>query len=124
MSLAETQEIMQVVQEIMRLLDGVELKSNKVIEQAPKLEKASSTLKDAERLALRWLALGRKMGLPEQVEQATQIITTLVVMLKMLDISLTMVGGGGLRGLIGLAGVLSVTLTAYDMIGYDASRGY
>lgn len=124
MSLAETQEIMQVVQEIMRLLDGVEIKSNKVVEQTPKLEKASSTLKDVERLALRWLALGRKMGLPEQVEQATQIITTLVVMLKMLDISLTMVGGGGLRGLIGLAGVLTVTLTAYDMIGYDASRGY
>jgi hypothetical protein len=115
---------MSVLQEIMQLLNGVEVKADKLVEKTPKIEKASSSLRDAERLALRWLAIGKKLGLPEQIEQATQVITTLIVMLKMLEISLASMSGGGLRALIGLAGVISVTLTAYDMIGYDASRGY
>lgn len=115
---------MSVLQEIMKLIDNINVKSDSLIEKTPKIQKAEETFRDAERLALRYLAIARRMGLPEQIEQATQVITSLVVMVKMLQISMAAISGGGLRSLIGIAGVISVILTANDMLGYDAMRGY
>ena len=123
MSLAETQEIMATLQEIMGLLNGINIRSEKLMDNAPRLTRAASTFHEAERLALRWLAIARRMGLPDQVEQATQVLTQLVVMLRMLQISVGLMTGGGLGALIGLAGIVSVAMTASDMLGYDNMRG-
>jgi hypothetical protein len=124
MSLAETQQIMTDLQEIMQMLHHVDLKTKALEERTPRMQRAGNTFREAERLALRYLAIARRMGLPEQVEQATQIVTQLVVMLRMLQISISLISGGGIGSLIGIAGIISVTLTANDMLGYDSMRGY
>lgn len=123
MSLAETQEIMQVVQEIMRLLDGVEIKTTKITEKAPQLEKTVDTFRELERLALRYLTLSQKLGLPSDINQAIEVISRLIVMAKMLQIAYGMMTGGGLGVLIGIAGVTTVALSGLDMVGYDSMRG-
>jgi hypothetical protein len=124
MSLAETQELMRTMQELMALLGHVEAKTNALIEKTPRIQKAGATFRDAERLAIRYLAIARRMGLPDQIEQATQVISQLVVMIRMLHISVSMISGGGIGALIGIAGVASVVMTSNDMLGYDSSRGY
>jgi hypothetical protein len=124
MSLAETQELMRTMQELMALLGQVETKADSLIQKTPQLQQSGTTFRDAERLALRYLSLARRMGLPDQIEQATQIVTQLVVMIRMLQISLTMVNGGGIGALIGIAGIIGVVMTANDMTGYDSMRGY
>jgi hypothetical protein len=124
MSLAETQELMRTMQELIRLLDGVDVKANKIIDKVPDLKKAGATFQQAERLAVRYLALARRMGLPEQIEQATQLVSQLVVMMRMLQISTSMISGGGIGALIGIAGIIGVVMTANDMTGYDSMRGF
>jgi hypothetical protein len=123
MSLAETQELMRTMQELIALLDSVETRTDKLIDNAPKVGRAGDTFHQAERLALRFLAITRKMGLPDQIEQATQVVSQLVVMFQMLLISSSMITGGGLGALIGIAGVVMVSMNASDMMGYDSSRG-
>lgn len=124
MSLAETQELVRTMQELMALLNNVETKTDALISKTPQLQKAGATFRDGERLALRYLSIARRMGLPEQIDQATQIVTRLVVMFRMLQISAAMMSGGGVGALIGIAGVIGVVLTANDMMGYDNMRGY
>ena len=124
MSLAETQQIMADLKEIMHMLQTAKNKAAALNEETKANEKAYRQFVMAERISLRYLALARQMGLPDEVEQATQIVTSLVVMLRMLQMSATMISGGGLGALIGIAGVVSVTLMANDMLGYDAMRGY
>jgi hypothetical protein len=123
MSLVETQQIMAMLQEIMQILDNVNVKTVKLESNLPKTKEALNTFVQAERLALRYLAVARRMGLPDNIQQATQIITSLVVMLRMLQMSASLISGGGIGSLIGIAGVIGVVLTANDMMGYDAMRG-
>jgi hypothetical protein len=106
------------------ILNGIETKSTELERRTPKIRETASTFRDAERLALRWLTVARKMGLPDEVNQATQIITELVIMLRMLQLSFSLMSGGGIGAAIGVAGLVSVVMTANDMLGYDAMRGY
>jgi hypothetical protein len=115
---------MSVLQEIMQLLDGVEIKANKVIEKTPKIRETAISLREVERLALRYLAISRRMGLPDDIQKATELASQLLVMVRMLQMSMALMSGGPVGILIGLAGVASVALTSVDMIGYDSSRGY
>lgn len=123
MSFAETRQIMADLQEIMQLLQKADIKSDKLSEKTPKLEKTGATLQQTERLALRYLSIARRMGLPDEIEAATQIIATLIVMFRMLHISASLISGGGIGALIGIAGIITVTMTANDMVGYDNMRG-
>lgn len=123
MSLAETQQIYDLLVKIDAILNGIEIKTDKLEEKTPKIKESLHSFQEAERLALRYLAIARRMGLPDQIQQATQIVTSLVVMLRMLQMSVGLIGGGGIGALIGIAGVIGVVLTANDMLGYDSMRG-
>lgn len=122
--MSEIQETYRILTEINKLLADIELKISKIEGNTRKIEKTTDDFRNLERLALRYLTISRRMGLPDQIEQATQLITTLVVMMRMLQISATMISGGGIGALIGIAGVISVTMQANDMLGYDTNRGY
>lgn len=64
-----------------------------VTELEPKLEKAPrqlATFRELERVALRYLVLAKRMGLPEDVDRAINFITRLVVVARQAQISLSL----------------------------------
>jgi hypothetical protein len=117
MSYAETQQIMADLKEIMALIDGVTIKTEKLNTNLPRTKETLSTFKDIERVALRYLALSRRMGLPEDIEKATQTLTELIVMIRMAQMSYTMLTAGTPIGLLlGAAGIAMTALSASDFV--------
>ena len=117
MSYAETQQIMADLKEIMALIDGVTIKTEKINTNLPQTRAALSTFRDIERIALRYLVLARRMGLPEEVEKATQTLTELIVMIRMVQMSYNMLMAGTPFGLLmGAAGLAITALSASDFI--------
>jgi hypothetical protein len=116
MSLAETQELMRTMQELMVLLNNVEAKTVKLTSDLPKIKEDIGTFREAERLALRYLALARKMHLPEHAQQAAQIAASVIVIIRMLQMSMGFIGGGGLGALIGFAGIAGAMLSVNDLM--------
>jgi hypothetical protein len=117
MSYAETQQIMADLKEIMALIDGVTIKTEKLNTNLPRTKETLSTFRDIERVALRYLALSRRMGLPEDIEKATQTLTELIVMIRMAQMSYTMLTAGTPIGLLlGAAGIAMTALSASDFV--------
>jgi len=117
MSYAETQQIMADLKEIMALIDGVTIKTEILNTNLPRTKETLSTFKDIERVALRYLALSRRMGLPEDIEKATQTLTELIVMIRMAQMSYTMLTAGTPIGLLlGAAGIAMTALSASDFV--------
>jgi hypothetical protein len=116
LSLAETREIMQMLQEILAALNKVEVKTGKLTSDLPKIKEDISTFREAERLALRYLALARRMHLPEHAQQAAQIAASIIVIIRMLQMSMGLIGGGGLGVLIGFAGIAGAMLSVNDLM--------
>jgi hypothetical protein len=121
MSLSETQEIMQVLQEIIQLLDGVEVKTNKAIDDFPKMKESLTTLREVERVALRYLALTRRMGLSDGAQQQIQTLSEIIVTVRMLQTSLNLLMSGTPLGtLMSIAGFAMTGFAIYDsMEGYQ-----
>ena len=94
MSLAETQELMRTMQELMTLLGSVEAKTTKLNEAAPQTEKTLQTFKQLERVSLRYLAISRRMGLPDDAEKVIQVVTKLIIIIEMARMSLRLLAGG------------------------------
>ena len=81
MSLGETQEVFQILTEIDRLLADIELKITRIQGGAGSsgaLASLTEKFVALERLALRWLVLTRRMGLPENVSNAIDLILSLI----------------------------------------------
>ena len=117
MSYAETQQIMADLKEIMALIDGVTIKTERLNTNLPRTKETLSTFKDIERVALRYLALARRMGLPEDIERATQALSELIVMIRMAQMSYTMLTAGTPIGLLmGVAGISMTVLSASDFV--------
>jgi len=87
-SLSDIQQIHGMLQEISRLLDEVDTKTDTVTR---KTGTSTDSLRKLETVALRYLAITRRMGLPEDAEAFIQLITRMIVALRMLDITLKMV---------------------------------
>jgi hypothetical protein len=115
MSLAQTQELMRTMQELMTLLNGVETKTAKITADMPQTKQTLAPFGQLERVAVRYLALAKRMGLPEDATRAIDMLSRLVVMARMarISINLLMVGtpfGWGL----GIAGLAMTTMSLVD----------
>jgi len=119
MSLAETQQIMQVCQEIIKLLDGIEFKTEKLVTEAPRTERIFENFRQLERVAVRYLAIARQLGLPEDAEKTVQLLARIIVMMRMVQASMTMMTGGPIGVAMGVASMLLAGLSAGSMLeGY------
>jgi len=119
MSLAETQELMATMKELMALLQGVEAKTKNIIEDLPQTEHALRNFKQLERVALRYLVIARQLGLPDDIEQAIQLIAKLLIIIRMVQMSLVSFTGGPLGIASGAASVMLAGLAASSMLeGY------
>jgi len=111
---------MAVCQEIIRLLDGVEFKTSKVTNDLPKIKETLMTFKDLERVAVRYLAVVKRLGLPDGVQQQVQLLSQLIVIIRMAQMSYNMLIAGTPVGL--LMGVAGLALTGLSF--YDSFSGY
>ena len=121
MSLGETQEVFQILTEIDKLLAGIELKITKLQGTAGVgggVEGLKTNLRQLERLALRWLVLSRRMGLPEDVQASIDFIMRLIVTLNMLQMSANMVMlSNPVTAAIGVAGMMGGMFSLIDTFG-------
>ena len=113
MSLSETQEIMSVLQEIMALLNNVEFKTKKINDELPKTKNTLNTFRELERVVLRYVTLARKIGLPDDIDKAMNVVTQLIILLTMAQMSMNMLMRGTPAGV--LMGIAGVGLTAMSM---------
>lgn len=117
MSLSETQEIMSVLQELMDLLNNVEFKTKTLNAELPKTKEALITFSQLERVALRFLTISRRMGLSDNVMQATQRLSQLIIVIRMAQMSYRMLSMTTPYGvLMGIAGGVLTTFAVSDIM--------
>lgn len=109
--------------DIRQLREDVEALKKQIEDLQPTLEKGPEQLdtwRQLERVALRYLALARRMGLPEETEAAIQLLSRILIIMRMLEISGAMLFSGTPLGLLmGIAGIGMATFTTVDaMTGY------
>jgi hypothetical protein len=119
MSLAETQELMRTMQELMALLNSVEAKTEKISSEMPQTKANFTAFNQLERVALRYLALSRRMGLPDEAARATEVVSRLLTTLRMAQMSMNMLMLNTPVGwLMGIAGLAMTGFAVYDsMVG-------
>lgn len=88
--MSEMQETYAVLTEIDRLLAGIELKINKIEGNTPTLERNLETFLQLERVALRYLAILNRLGLPEDAEAVISTLARLISMIRMAQITLNL----------------------------------
>ena len=76
--------------------------------------------KKLEMVALRYLALARRVGLPDDVDNAIQLLARLITTLRMAQLSINMLmASNPVTSAIGLAGLVMTAATLPDMLaGY------
>jgi hypothetical protein len=90
LSLGETRELMATMKELMLLLSGVEAKTQKINSDMPQTNRSLGTFRQLERVALRYLAISQRLGLPDNINSGMQQLSKLIVMIEMVDMSLNM----------------------------------
>ena len=120
MSLSETQEIMSVLQEIMALLNNVEFKTTKINNDLPKTKDSLATFQQLERVALRYIALARRMGVSEDIDNAIAKFAELIVVINMVYMSFNMLQRGTPIAVLSFIATISMSiLSAGNMLeGY------
>lgn len=118
--LSEIQQAYVILQQIDKLLADIELKINTIEGKRPQLESTLRTFQQVERLALRYLVLAQRMGLPEDVDSAINLIARLITSIRMLQISLSMLyATNPVTAAIGVAGLFGSAVTLTDSLaGY------
>ena len=120
MSLAETQQIFDILVRIDAILNNIDVKSEKIQREMPKTEQSLATFRQLERLALRWLILSRQMGLPPEVQRQIDFIMKLIVTIRMAQMSINMMMmSNPATALIGVAGIIGTAASMSGMLeGY------
>lgn len=117
MSLAETQQIMRDLQEIMQLLNGITTKSEKVVADAPKIKDAELSLRQQVRtIDIMLMTLSAATG-DKTIDGATRKIQQFIMLLMrarmlMLALGMAMNPASGFGGLAYFgANMLSIGMT-------------
>jgi hypothetical protein len=119
LSFGETRQIMADLQEIMEMLKQTSTTSEKVIRDLPKTNEALMTFRQLERIMLRYLAIANRMGLSEDAQKQIQILSKIIVTVRMLEMSMRMLSAGTPYGM--LMSIAGFAMTGFAM--YDAMTG-
>jgi hypothetical protein len=120
-SLGDIQQIHSMLQQISRLLDEIDTKTDTTTKKA---QASIETFNNLEAVALRYLTITRRFGLPENIEQAITTITSLIVALRMAQTTLASLQlSMGPIGWAGFAASGALTAMSFGSIGYDMMRG-
>lgn len=111
--MSEIQESYALLMQIDKLLADIELKITNIEQQRPRLESTLITFRQLERIALRYATLARRLTGSEDAEQVIATLSRILIVMRMLEMSGTMIASGittgGLLGAVmagaGIAGV-------------------
>jgi hypothetical protein len=120
-SLAETQQIYNLLLEIDALLKNVEIKTKQLNNDLPRTQSTLDSFKQLERVTIRCLALTRRMGLPDDVNNAITTLMRLISIIRMVQISINMMqmATGPFGFIMGAAGLMTAAYSATDVFaGY------
>jgi hypothetical protein len=120
MSLSETRELLQILVEINTILTGITVKTTDLKNKTPMISKNLGSFRQLERVALRYLALAQRFGLPDDVDKAASAVARLIVLLNMAQMSMNMLMKGTAVGwAMGIASFGMTALSAGNMMeGY------
>jgi hypothetical protein len=117
--LSEIQQVYEILMRIDAILNGIGVKSKKLQADAPKLKQASIDLQDLERLALRYLVLARRLGLPPELDAALQKLSQVIISVKMAERALRSLNASmytnPVTAAIAVAGLALAAFSAYDL---------
>jgi hypothetical protein len=120
-SLAETQQIYNLLLEIDALLKNVEIKTKQLNSEFPQTQKSVMTFREMEYIAFRVTSLLNRMGLPPVYDRLISHLQKLILMIRIAHSSLMLLEAkltpfGAIKAAFGFA---SLGLTIYDsMQGY------
>jgi hypothetical protein len=120
MSLSETQQIYEILTQIDAILKGINLATEKLEQKAPAVQRSTNEFRQLERLALRYLVLARRLGLPPEIDNAVTKISQMIVTIEMARKSLMLLNASmytnPVTGAIAVAGLALATLSASDFM--------
>ena len=84
------------------------------------MRRSLDTFRQVERLALRWLVVAKRMGLPEDVDAVVNKMARILTSIRMLQMSMSlMLSTNPLTAAIGVAGFTGSVMTLSDsLVGY------
>ena len=113
--MSEIQETYTLLTETDQLLSNIEAKIDSIESKQPQLEITLQTFQQIERLALRWLVLSRRLGLPDDTARAIDLIARLISSIRMLQLSMSlMYATNPLTAAIGVAGLVGGVMSFGD----------
>jgi hypothetical protein len=112
MSLAETQALMNTIKELMALLQNMEVKTTKIVEDTPKVKDAIVKRRELLRLLGELNQLLAIMGLPKELKASIGILQDLALAAYATYTALKLVQNGTLVGQI--VGIIGIGLTVYS----------
>ena len=119
MSLAETQEIMQLLQEIMAMLDGIDVATAKLESDLPQTKQAVATKRDLLRLVMKLNLILRQMGFPKEIEGVITKVQQAIFFVNALTIAMMAFERSTLIGnVLGVVGVAATIVSASSLEGY------
>jgi len=120
-SLGDIQQIHVMLQEISRLLDDVDAKTDHVTK---KTEASTESFKELDTIALRYLTIAHRLGLPEDLDAALQTIALMIMALRQLQQTIIMteavLAGAGPIGWLALGA--SIGYTAFSLYALGRPR--
>ena len=105
------------LQKMYELMNQIEIKSKTTKKE---IENTTKTFQQLEMVALRYIALSRRLGLPDDVQQAIDALARLITTIRMVQLSMNMLlASNPLTAAAGVAGLLMTALSAGDILaGY------
>ena len=117
-SISDIQTIHSMLQEISRLLDEVDTKTDNVTKKAAT---STESLKQLEAVAMRYLLIARRIGLPAEANAMLQKVTMMIVAINQLKLTLesakVALAGAGPIGWLALGASAAYTALSFYSIG-------
>lgn len=96
--MSEIQESYALLMQIDKLLADIELRIQNIERQEPRLRENLVTLRQLERVALRYVALARRISGSEDADRVLQVLSRILIIMRMLEMSGSMIVGGFMTG--------------------------
>jgi hypothetical protein len=120
MSLSETQQIYEILTQIDAILKGINLATEKLEQKAPAVQRSTNEFRQLERLALRYLVLAKRLGLPPEIDNAVQQISQMIIAIRMAQRSIQALSvsmySNPITAAIAIGGLALAALSTSDFI--------
>jgi hypothetical protein len=114
-SLGDIQQIYTMLQEVDRLLSKIDAHADSTTEKTKTLQHSFNQL---EQVALRYLLIARRLGLPDDAQRALDLLARTIIMLRQAQIAVNLLvtASGPLGWAMALASVGMVAVSGADYL--------